>query len=275
MVLLNAAVGRVLDLLLAPFRHLPPLIGLAVCSVVVAVGVVLVFRATTDQPRLSHVRRQLQAAIFEMRLFRDDAAAVVRALGEAFRLQAVYLRLTIVPLVVSLVLGVPLAAQLQAVYGYEGLEPGRAVLVVAQLREGPTPGATQVAIEVPSGVEIQTPAVWIPATREVVWRLAPEAPGAYTLHVIVEGERFSKTVDASRAVVRRSPHRPVRGTLGQLLYPVEAPLPASGPLTGIHLMYPEGRIDIVGWRLHWVVVFVTVTTCAVVIVAGVLRVRLW
>ncbi len=276
MSLLNALLGRLIDLWLTPFRHLPPITGLTVISFMVAIGVLIVFRVTSDQQRMHDVKRQLQAAIFEMRLFNDDVRAVLRALGEALRHQGTYVRLTLVPTAVTVVLLAPVVAHLEAVYGYKGLRPGRPVLVTAHMREGfgAGRGEVDVELEVPAGIQVQTPAVWIPATHEVIWRLTPLRPGEYLLHVIVAGERFSKTMDAATAITRRSPVRPAQGVLNQLRYPVEPPLPASGPLAAIRLQYPERHLDLLGWRLHWIVVFAVLTMVAAVALRRRLRVTI-
>jgi hypothetical protein len=264
--LLNASLGRLLDLVLLPFRHLPPLAGLAVVALLTAIGVLLVFRATSDQRRLQAVRRQLQATVFEVRLFHDDPGAVFRALGEGLRHQAMYLRLTIVPAACTVVLLTPVVAQLQSVYGYEGLQPGRPALVMVHLREGFRPAAAEgagVSLEVPEGIHVQTPGVWIPATHEFVWRLAPAVPGEYVLHVRVGGERVSKTLDASAAVRRRSAVRPGRRVVQQLRYPAEPPLPTEGPLAAIRVTYPERHIAVLGWRVHWALAYAALSmVCA-------------
>lgn len=277
MSLLNAFAGRLLDLWLQPFGHLPPIVGLAVISIVTAIGVLLVFRATSDQRRLRAVRRQLQAAVFEIRLFHDDVRAVFRALGETLRHQAAYLRLTILPGVCTIVLLAPVVSHLQSVYGYEAMQPGRPVLLTAGLRDGfgpPAWGEQGVRLEAPGGIDVQTPAVWIPATREVIWRLAPEVPGEYVLHIVAGGVRMSKTLDAVHSAARRSPVRPERGVLNQLRHPAEPPLPEDGPLTALRLAYPERRLDVLGWRVHWIVVYVVLVMLAALALRTRLRVTL-
>lgn len=268
MSLLNALAGRLFDLALLPFRHLPPIAGLAVVSLATAVAVLLVFRATSDERRLAAVKRQIQAAIFEIRLFNDDIRAILRAVREIVQHDVTYLRLTLLPMACTIALLVPVVPQLQSHYGYEGLFPGRPVLVTARLRDGSAPsggggdqagrGATgsepAATLEVPAGIEVQTPAVWIPATREVMWRIAPLAAGDYELHVVVRGERAAKTVHVSSGVARRSPVRPERGLLNELRYPAEPPLPDGGSMIAIRVAYPERRINVFGLHAHWIVI---------------------
>jgi len=53
--------------------------ALAVVSLISAIGMLLVVRATSDQARVAAVKRALQACVFEIRLFNDDARAMLRA----------------------------------------------------------------------------------------------------------------------------------------------------------------------------------------------------
>jgi uncharacterized membrane protein (DUF106 family) len=267
--LLNALLARLFDLLLAPFRQLPPLAGLAVVSLATAIAMLLIFKRTSDQRRLAAVKRQIHAAIFEIRLFNDDLRAIFRAQGEVLRHNLTYLRLSIVPILWMIVPLVLVIAQLQFHYGYGGLTPNEPVLLKAHVREGialagrsatgvvhaSASGNGPVAVlEAPPQVDVRTPAIWFPATREVIWRIAPKEAGAYEVRIQVGQERFTKSVRVSPDVVRRSPVR-VSGFLNEVLYPAESPLPGDGALTSISIAYPERDIRIFGWDVHWMVVY--------------------
>jgi uncharacterized membrane protein (DUF106 family) len=95
---LNALLVPVFDAALIPFRSMPPLVGLAIVSLVTAVGMLVVFRRTSNQARLAEVKRSIHASLFEMRLFNDDLRAILRAQAEILRHNATYLRLSMVPM---------------------------------------------------------------------------------------------------------------------------------------------------------------------------------
>jgi len=276
--LINAVLARTVDLLLAPFRQLPPIVGLAVVSLATAIALLLIFRRTSDQARLASVKRQIHAALFEIRLFNDDLRAIFRAQGEILRHNLTYLRLSLVPMLWVMAPLVLVIAQLQFHYGYGGLTPGEPVLLTARVREGVAPatplGASAspevarasraehqpiASLEAPPGIDVQTPAVFFPATREVVWKIAPRATGDYVLQVRVGTEGVSKTLRVTDAVVRRSPVRLEPGFLNQLLYPAEPVLPADGTLAEIALAYPERDIAVLGLDLHWLIVYFVLT----------------
>ncbi|MFQ5745015.1 MAG: hypothetical protein ACE5HV_15720, partial [Acidobacteriota bacterium] len=251
---LNSLLDTLIDLLLYLFRGLPPIAGLAAISVALGIGMLLVFRATSDQPGIIAVKRQIHAGIFEIRLFNDDLRAILRAQIDILRHNLTYLRLSLVPVLWMIVPLVLLIIQLQFHFGYGGLQPHQKVILEVKLRPGvgvmtvaasvrtgaentaaaggATGGTTgagsmaertsstrgtatgnttvpsaapAVSLEVPAGVRIDSPRLWIPSLREIDWRLEVEEPGAYELQVRVGDETFSKSLVVSDAVVRRSP----------------------------------------------------------------------
>src|SRR5262245_19553703 len=135
MVWMNLALGSLVGAALFPLRSLPPLVGLSAIALVTAVGMLLVVRATSNQSAIAAVKRQIQAGIFEIRLFNDDLRATLRAQGEILRHNVTYLRLSLTPMFWMLIPIGLLLAQLQFYYGYDGLGPGQTALVKVRLKE--------------------------------------------------------------------------------------------------------------------------------------------
>jgi hypothetical protein len=115
-------------------------------------------------------------------------------------------------------------------------------------------------LEAPPQIEVKTPAVWIPATREVIWRISAQAGGNYDVQLRLGDRTYSKSIRVSGDVVRRSPVRLEPGFLNQLLYPAEAPLPSDGAVTSITVAYPETDVSFLGWNLHWMIVYFALST---------------
>jgi len=266
--ILNALLASAFDLLLFPFRQLPPIVGLSVVSLLTAVGMLLVFRATSDQRRIEQVKRAMVAALFEIRLFNDDLPALFRAQGEMLKQNAAYLRLSLVPMLWMIVPIGLTAAQLEFQYGYSGLTPGQPALVKAQLRQSRMPPAeaasgpaavSAASLEVPKEIRVLTAGAWFPATQEIIWRVMADVPGEYVLTAKVDGGTFTKTVDATDRVVRRSPVRVAAGFMNQMIYPAEPPLPDGGIVTSISVGYPSRAIRILRWDLPWVIVYLVLS----------------
>jgi hypothetical protein len=288
---LNAVMGRTLDIFLAPFRSLPAIVGLSVVSLVTAVVVMLVFRATSNQQKLADVKRRIAAALFEIRLFNDDLPAVFRAQGELLRHNATYLRLSLVPMLWMIVPIALLVAHLEFRYGYTGLTPGEPAIVKVQLRNGvklapskPAADTTSAAnmttgeiassdaasgntasgntamLEAPAEIKVLTSPVWFPTSNEVVWRIRPEAAGEYELRAHIGAEAFSKHVEVGDAVVRRSPIRVGRGLVAQFMNPAEPPLPDGAAVASISVPYERRAVRVFGWELDWLLVFFALST---------------
>jgi hypothetical protein len=266
--ILNALLASAFDLLLFPFRQLPPIVGLSVVSLLTAAGMLLVFRAKSDQQRIEQVKRAMVAALFEIRLFNDDLPALFRAQGEMLKQNAAYLRLSLVPMLWMIVPIGLIAAQLEFQYGYAGLTPGQPVLVTAQLRQSTTPLAEAAAVsppvpaaslEVPKEIRVLTAGAWFPATQEIIWRVMADVPGEYVLNAKFDGGTFSKTVDATDRVVRRSPVRVATGFMNQMMYPAEPPLPDGGIVTSISVGYPSRAIRVLRWDLPWAIVYLVLS----------------
>jgi hypothetical protein len=291
---LNSFLSGVFDALLYPFRDLPPIVGLTVISVITAVAMLLVFKATSDQEELADAKRQMHAGIFEIRLFSDDPRAILSAQVEILRHSLRYMRLTLVPMLWMIVPLLLLMVQLQYLYGYRGLEPGNDAIVKVKLKADsaaavmtgglggrlqPTEGGTTTArapgfsLEAPAGIDVETPLLWIPSLNEAAWRIRARRPGSYRLRIRLGDQEFGKSLQVSNSVVRRSPLRPSDGLFGQMLNPVEPPLP-DGPLESIAVSYPEAEVSLLGWETHWLVVFFILTMVAAFALRGPFRVTI-
>ncbi len=260
---LNAALRAVVDLLNTPLEGLAPIWGVLIWSIPVGVFALVVFGRTSNQAKIAATKRKIFAALFEIRLFNDDLGAILRAQVEILRHVITYQGLSLVPMIFILPPLLLVMVQLHAFYGFRGLEPGEKTLLEVSLAEQAPGARPQLALDLPSGLAIETGPVWLAATSEVVWRLRADTPGDYQVTVHVGGDRLTKTVSVTDATVRLSPERPGPSFLSQLEWPSEDPLPAGGPATAITLAYPVATMSFLGfdmeWEYAWMVVFFVLT----------------
>jgi hypothetical protein len=255
---INLATGALVGAGLFPFRQLPPIVGLSAVSLVAAIGMLLVFRATSNQRAIAEVKRRIHAGVFEIRLFNDNPRLMGRAQLDILRHNLTYMRLSFAPMVWLLVPLVLLIAQLQFYYGYDGLHPGQAALVKVRLRAGASSSSgvpPAISLEAPAGLKVQTPLVWIPSEREAAWRIGAEKSGDYQLTVLVDRQSATKQVRVSDRVGWRSPERMEAGFLNEVLYPAEPPIQSDVPIEAIVVSYPERDIDVLGYPVHWMIAF--------------------
>jgi hypothetical protein len=251
----NRAFGALLDLMLFPLDRLAPIGGVGVTAALVAVAMLLMFKATSNQRLVVEAKRLIQAGLFEIRLFNDDPRGILRAQRDILRWTLVYIRLSVIPLLWMILPFGVLTAHLQSHYGYQGINVGDSALIKVQLKPGSEDQARSLTLDLPSGVLVETPMVWIPAMREATWRIKGAREGEYVLGVAYAGARVTKTLRVSNAVGRRSPVRLQPGILNQLLSPSEAPLPPQTSLTSIAVAYPTGTVPVFGWDVHWLGAF--------------------
>jgi len=272
--IINSIAGAIITLALYPFRHMPPMVGLVVFSLVSGVAMLYVFKWTSDQQGIDRVKRQITAGIFEIRLFNDDMRAIFAAQRDIFRYNLTYLRLSLRPLVFMIVPFVLIVGQLQLHYGYEGLEVGETVIVKvrfatdAAVTEGMTEGeaararattpAPDVRLEVPDGLRIDSPRLWIPTLNEADWRIVATDPGSYDLDVRVGDQVYTKAVQVGSSIVKRSPIR-TNAILDQILFPGEPGFPSGSGIEAIEVLYREGTVNFLGWRTHWLIPFFIIT----------------
>ncbi len=259
----NRPLRWVFDLVVLPFRGMPPIVGLTVISLLVSVAMLIGFRAVSDQDALDAVKRRIYGGVYEIRLYKDDLRTIFAAQLGILRETGTYFRLSMVPMLWMMVPIVIIVSQLQFQYGYESLEPGETALVQVELTEeaavrmAETDGAG-LSLEVPDGVRLETPLVWIPSLREAGWRIAAERPGEYELIIRIGEETLTKSVRVSGTTVLRSPVRP-SSLLDQLIYPAEEPLPRGSNAQVIRLGYTDAEINLFGWHTHWIIAFFILT----------------
>jgi uncharacterized membrane protein (DUF106 family) len=273
---INSLLRGLFDGLLYPFRSLPALVGLSLLALVTAIAMLWVYKKVSNQKGLEAVKRQIAASLFEIRLFNDDFRHILRAQVDILRHNLTYLRLSMVPMIFILPPLVLVVAQLQFHYGYSPVEPGRNTILEVELAKGweatgsvPTTdsGKPVVELDLPPGLVAETPAVWVPTERTLSWRLRARDGGAGDpadgdIGVVVGDQRVEKSFHTRRAWVRRSPVRPDRSFLEQLVYPAEPPLPKASPVERIDLDLPPATVNVFGWRVHemagvpaWMIVF--------------------
>ena len=254
--------------MLWPLQPLPPLLSLAIVSLIVAAGLLLLFKYTSDQRALGETKRQIRAGLLELRLFQDSPRVMRRAVATLLRQQSRYLRLAIVPTMWALVPLALLLSHLQTYYGYDGLPPAGQALVTVRLAPSAVTRDVRPALrlEAPPGVRVETPCVWAPALREGAWRIAAERPGQYDLRVNSGGTGATKRVVVSTAVAARTPRRPAPALWDEFLNPGEPPLFAAAPIESIEVRYPARALGVLGFTMPWIVAFFILTS--VFMVAG-------
>jgi hypothetical protein len=254
---INALLRAGLDGLLGLLAGLPDWVALAVLALLVTILVLPIIKWTFNPDLAERFKRKVFAGLFEIRLFNDRLGATFRGLLDVLRYTAAYMAAWLLPLVVMSVPMLPIFAHLHFHYGYDGLQPGATTLLRAEFAADRETGKPAASLAAPDGLRVETPALWVPARRELIWRLGAETPGDYELTLSIDGREYAKSVTVSDEATRRSPLRPRAAFFDQLLYPAEPPLAADSPLARITIDYGEHGSFLLVPNWCWILVILS------------------
>jgi len=235
--------------ILSPFSGHNPMVSLVPLSVVVGIGMLWVFRRTSNQEAIRKVKNELQAHLYEMRLFTDEPLLIWKAQWGLLKANVRYIGRMLVPAAVTAIPVVVIFAQMECFYGYAPLTPGQEAIVTVQMKDGSRDPI--LVLHAPQGIAIDSPAIRLEGQRQISWRIRAMRPITGDMQVVLPGQTLDKSVQVGVEPQYVSERR-VSSTLNLLWYPAESRLPA-GPVDWIELRYPKTTVHALGLDLHWLI----------------------
>lgn len=235
--------------MLQPFSGHNAMLSLAPLSLLVGVGMLWVFKVTSNPEAILKVKARLMACLYEMRLFVDDPLLVWKAQWGLMVANVRYIALMLMPALVMTAPMILIFGQLECFYGYSPLQPGEAAVVTIQMTKagaGLTP-----TLRAPEGIVVETPPVHVDDGRQISWRIRALRPTAGDLQIVFPNGTMEKSVDAGKGPQYLSERR-VSSAIDLVLYPGESRL-AAGPVDWIELQYPSATVHALGLDLNWLI----------------------
>ena len=260
--------SSVFSLVFSLFSGLPPLITLIPISLLLGIGMLWIFSKTSNQEAIRRVKARLQAHLYEMRLFADEPVLIWKAQLGLLAANAHYIGLMLIPAIVASAPLILILAQLECFYGLEPIPVGRDAIVTARLRDGAEPSAC--ALRAPSGIAVETPAVWIPQDHEISWRVRAIGPTSGDLELVFPSGSVAKSIRSGDGPQYVSGRR-VSSLLDLIWNPGESRL-SGGPVDWISVNYPRAAVRALGVDLHWLVWLLAVSMIAALLLKGRFRV---
>ncbi len=258
----NGALQNLFHFLFWPFRGLSPWVAMILISVLTGLFLLAIYRWVSDQEGIKKTKDKIKAHLLELRLFSDDLVTSFRTQGNLLYWNLRYFLHALRPLAVMIIPLVFLLSHLNLWFAYKPLSPGETTILKVKLKEGYNPLELSIRLNQSEGYQIETPALRIEPAREINWRLRALKPGRFNIIINLDGQKITKEmVVGETSVVRLSSVRPSSGLFAQLLSPGEAPLAAS-PIKEISLVYPSRRMNFLGWKLHWLIVYFVLSVVA-------------
>ena len=231
-----------------------PLSIVIILSVVIGLGMIVLFGYTSDQKAIGVAKDQLKAHLLAVRLYRDQLHVVMGSYGKVLRGTGRYLKLAFKPLLYVIIPITLLIVQLDRYLGLTGIPTNTPFLLTARVNPDALDG---VSIDLPEGLTASAPPVHVAADNEVVWRLVANREGAYDVKVSTGGQSAVKTVRVTSQLVGLSPER-LRGHFWERLFSSgESALPADSKVESIAVDYPERNIPlgVAGYEMNWIWLF--------------------
>ncbi|MCK4305718.1 MAG: hypothetical protein KAY24_15880 [Candidatus Eisenbacteria sp.] len=263
-------VNGVFDIMLAPFRGMHPAIGLLAISVATGVIMLLIFGKTSNQDVIRKVKGRLKAHIAEIWLFRNDLAqmllAVVRVLGNT----GVYFVQSLRPLIFILVPVVVIMVMLGLRYELRPFQPGETAVLSIRVDDPSWTRGREVRLVGAPNIEVLSGPLRIPQLCEIDWRIRATAPGVHEITLVTPAGEVTKSFHvtsgghesgSNRAKIAASRGRCFSSAF--LLFPSEPPLPASSGVRKITVRnWPHRELKLLGWGVHWLIVFFVISMAA-------------
>lgn len=224
---------------------------LAAISVLLGIGMLLVFRRLSRQDAIRKAKGRLQAHLYEMRLFTDEPALIWRAQRGLVAANVRYLGLMLLPALAITLPMLPVFAALECFYGHAPLAPGGETVVTVQMK---TAGTAVPVLRAPAGIAVETPGVRVDGGRQISWRIRALRPVRGALEFVFPDRTVTKSVAVARAagLPMRIAERRVSSLAGLVWYPGESRLP-PGRIDWIELRYPGATLRALGLDLNWLV----------------------
>lgn len=248
----NYAITGLFDVLLWPFRTLPPIWGLAFVSVLAGVVMLLIFKLTSRQEKIRAAKDLIKGYLLQIRLYRDDLPLMFAAQKGILKANLTYLKYSVVPIVFIIVPVVLVMIQLNLRYGAAPMEPRQAFIVKA-IFDGRIPD--DVALSGGEDFTVEAPPVRIERLREVDWRVRADEPANGTLTITANGNEIKKKVIVGDGPVRHVPAKRASGIYDQLMFPGEAPIESASGVKSIEVIYPPPEFYVLGIGFSWIIVF--------------------
>jgi hypothetical protein len=99
-------------------------------------------------------------------------------------------------------------------------------------------------------------------TRETVWKLFFEVGGTHELTVYAKGSSYTFPLTAEKSYRMIGFERKASGILEPIIHPGLPPVPPDSPFQRIAIDYPRATHPLLGWQVHWIVIFLVYSMIA-------------
>ena len=236
---LNVVANVLGKLLLAPVAVLPGWLSSTVVAAALGLVMLIVFKYTSHQQAIRHVRDDIKAHLLALKLFPDSLSVTFHAQGRILRGALALLLLAIVPMLVMIVPMSLLLGQLSLWYQSRPLRIGEEAVTTMQLAGAAEATWPDVKLEPTTAAEVVVGPVRIISQRKICWCVKACKNGYHRILFRVDGELMEKELVVGDGFMRTSVERPGWCWSDMLLHPGEPPFNLDCTVQAIRIDYPD------------------------------------
>lgn len=276
----NSIVSAIFDGFFGLFGLLGGDAALWIFSALAGVLFLYIFKLTSNQTGIKRTKDRIAAGFLEVRLFKDDMGQMMRAQGRIFGSAFRYMGHALKPMAFMIIPVLLMLIQLNLWYGFRPLEVNDAhvplqelmdktgvpydepidqdsvAVVRAKLQEGTDLADAKISLAASDGIKIITPAVRVPDLNEVSWRIMAKGDGEQNLTLQVGEKQIQQAIYVGEQdKFRKIEPIMARGAWAELWNPGLPPLPGDAPVVEFSVEYPEADTNLLGFNMHWVIIF--------------------
>lgn len=250
-----------IGLLLFPFHHFHPFVGLIwICLIITVVGMI-VYKKVTNQEKLKYLQTQIKLILMEMRLRHYTVSELIHLQYKALVWNVRYLKAAFVPSLVIIIPMIMILPSIAARFEYIPARVGTVVSleVVLANQENLNSGAIKIE-SIPDGLKLIEADRREGAENVVGWYFRAMKNGIYNLKFSYGDKIFKKLVAVSDEII------PLQTEIKQPrfldnLYSVErSTLQKRGHVKAVTVLYKKyySPLGIFGWHPDWLYSFIII-----------------
>ena len=275
---MNSVAGSLAAILLAPVAWLPGWVSANLIAAATGVGMLAVFKYTSNQTEIKRTRSRIKANLLALSLFQEDLRVGLRCQLDLLRGARQMLALSLVPMALMFLPMCLTLGQIGLWYQARPLRVGEEAVVTVHFNNDKSNRANETQadpeLELASdSIEITVGPIRVPSKHMVCWNITAQKPGLHELIFKMAGESFTKQIAIGNGFMPTSLKRPGWNLSEALLHPRENPFVSDSPIQSIEIDFP-GRISWITGSNWWLIYWFFASMIFAYIVSPLLRVNL-
>lgn len=256
-------INRFFDLLWTPFVNTPWYVDFFVISTISALVFLVIFKKTSHQNMIRHYKGIITAHILEIRLYKDQPSLTIKIIFNILKNNMIYLRYTLVPILIIFPIVLIISIQLNSRYGYLPVKKGDAFIIQAVLDNILTTDIAKsperIRCDSSKGILVETPTMLIESEGSIYWRakVIGSEKGQQYCRITIDGTdyTFEKKILTFLSKQRFSPERRKHNLKSLLIGHSEDFIPETFPFKALSINYDRATYPFLLWDIDPIILY--------------------